>query len=955
LRNLVAATPNDPLPADRAVGKTPARQRIWLMLPGGKGVESESLAEPPALGEVHADWLTQTKLFSPRLRDEIIPRERLLRALRDALTAHALTLVSAPAGYGKTTLLAALPQTCDLPLAWISLDEEDNDPARFLATLCAALQKLAPNCGARTRALLNGAPSVEARRVVGVLINDILETLPHPFIVVLDDLHLITEPALFGALDYLLERLPPHMHLAAAARHDPPLLLARLRARGQLAELRVNDLRFTPDETACLLNDKLRLRLSREDLDALQARTEGWVAGLRLLASSLDRIASPSDRTAFIARFAETDRYVFDFLAEQVLQRQEPDTRAFLLQTSILAELNAALCRAVTGRADAETILEELYRRNLFLVAVGEGAEAEEQGSRGEISPTPLHLRPPAPLPTYRYHHLFAEFLQKQLAQEMPAQIAQLHRRAAEVERAPARALAHYLAAESWEDAARVVEQVGERTLERGLLNTLRGWIEALPAPARDAHPRLIFWLGFCALQRGALAEADALLERARRAFQAVGDAAGQGEALLALVGAASQQHDYARQVRLTEQARAFPLSPHGQVALLISRAWQLLHQGELNQAGAETQQAIQIALEAGDPRAFSTLAAHLRMPLPLLPGSLDPCEGYCQRILTRVEESGAGLVQAGAHSLLGYIHLVRGRLDAAIQAAERARGISQALGGFTFLDAEMDAVLLHVAFIRGAYAAVERGWAARLPWFEQMPAIKPWTVALLYMIGRAQWMQGNVEQARQTWARLSAIVNPMEFADIRLARALLRALLEIGDRHYAQAERILSPVLPLERKVRHCIAFGSARMLLAYVYWEWRRPQDALDQLAPMLDECERNNTPGLLLQEGALIAPLLRLAVERGLHPLFAASLLDALGAGDKSFRVPDTGETLTPREAQVLRLIAAGASNREIADQLVISEHTVKVHVTNILAKLRVSSRTHAAARARELRIV
>ncbi|MBI3359887.1 MAG: hypothetical protein HY023_02125 [Chloroflexi bacterium] len=202
----------------------------------------------------------------------------------------------------------------------------------------------------------------------------------------------------------------------------------------------------------------------------------------------------------------------------------------------------------------------------------------------------------------------------------------------------------------------------------------------------------------------------------------------------------------------------------------------------------------------------------------------------------------------------------------------------------------------------------------------------------------------------------MSAIVNPMEFPDIRVSRALMGALLEISDRRYAEAERTLRPAVPVERSMCHCIAFGSARVLLAYLYLQRNRPQDALSELAPVLAECERNGTPGLILQEGAIMIPLLRLAVERGIHPAFAASLLDSLGAGEpRPVRLPDTGETLTPREVEVLRLIAAGASNRDIAERLVISERTVKVHVTNLLGKLRVSSRTQAAARARDLRLV
>jgi len=387
---------------------------------------SELTVEPPV-------WLTQTKLIPPRLRDDYLPRPRLLALLAQVIPAHSLTLISAPAGYGKTTLLAGLPSTCpELPLAWLALGEEDNDFSHFCLGIIAALQRLAPALGSQTQALLltpngqNGGsnPVEQARRVMGALINNILAALPEPFILVLDDLHFITETVIYAALDYLLERLPPALHLVIASRYDPPLSLARLKARGQMAELRLADLRFTGEEAAAFLNDRLQLALTPAELDSLQARTEGWAAGLRLLAGSLIRMNQPGDRAAFIDRLARTDRYLFDFLAEEVLQRQEPVLRAFLLETSILAEFTPALCWAVTRREDAAALLEKLYHRNLFLVVVDELLT-----------------------PVYRYHALFAEFLQQQLSREAPARRAELHRRAAQALTNPRQIISHYLAA----------------------------------------------------------------------------------------------------------------------------------------------------------------------------------------------------------------------------------------------------------------------------------------------------------------------------------------------------------------------------------------------------------------------------------------------------------------------------------------------------------------------------
>jgi LuxR family maltose regulon positive regulatory protein len=489
----------------------------------------------------------------------------LLDRLHTAASKHPLTLISAPAGYGKTTLLASLPaEFPSLSITWLALEEEDNDPAQFLASLLRAIQQLNPEFGRNTQTLFASQPDPagDVRRIIRALINETLQDLSETWIVV-DDLHLITEPAVHAALDYLLERMPPQIHLLIATRHDPPLALARLRARGQLAELRVPDLRFTDEEARFFLNEKQQLHLSPDDLAKLQSRAEGWAAGLRLLAGSLDRMASDREQAAFIQDLALTDRHVFDFLADEVLKRQEPETRTFLLDISVLTEIVPSLCTALTGLGDAQSRLEDLYRRNLFLVQADKAGKA------------------------YRFHALFAEFLREHLKREDPGRFVELHRRAAEAQEAssPGRAIAHYLAAEAWKEATQTIEQASEDFLRQGLLQTLRGWIHALPASRRDERPRLLYLSGLCALHRGDLNEAMNLLEKARQGYKAGGDRQGQGETLLAMVEAVSRQHDYARLASLAQQASAFPLPVHGQVQLLMAQVWQALFQGDARQA----------------------------------------------------------------------------------------------------------------------------------------------------------------------------------------------------------------------------------------------------------------------------------------------------------------------------------------------------------------------------------
>jgi LuxR family maltose regulon positive regulatory protein len=880
--------------------------------------------------------LAQTKLYPPRLREDIVPRHQLLTLVCDRISTHPLTLICAPAGYGKTTLLVALHDCFpELPLAWLSLDEEDNDPARFFSALIAALQTLCSDCGKTTLALLSAIrDSAESRRLVGTLINDVLRTLPQPFALVLDDLHLIVEPGIYAALDYLLERLPPQMHLVATTRHDPPLVLARLRARGQLAELRVPNLRFTPEEAHDFLNEKQCLGLSTGELAQLQSRAEGWPAGLRLLAGSLDRISTATDRAAFIQNLTRTHRYVFDFLADEVLKRQEPEARAFLLQTSILPELTPALCTAITGRSDAGALLEDLSRRNLFLVQV------DETGT------------------TFRYHALFSDFLCEQLHRESPEQIVELQRRAGDAQRttAPARAIAHYLAAQVWDGAAQTIEEVGEDLLRQGWFRTLRGWIEGLPAPVREAHPRLLHWLGMCGLQHGDLNDAMIWLESARRGYESTRDQAGQGEALLLMIDAANRQHDYARQGALTQQALTFPLPVHGRVLLLMADVWELIFQRDVKQADEKLDRALTLTLASNDLRAFNAVGPVLNMHLAFLPGGPARLERYCREVLSRFG-SGGGSVEACAHSLLGYLLFLKGSLEESSRETEQARAIFQQIGSLAYSQGQTLYVQGLLAELRGDNLKKETLWTEFLPQVEQTPSMRPFVVPVLYFIGRAQWAQRKFDQARQNEARISAISDPEEYPEATVTRRLMRALIEMNDRKFSDAERTLAQSQLIEQQWRHAAVFGGSRVLLAHLHLQCKREQEAWSQFVPFLAECEQRSMPGLILQEMDIAAPLLRLAVERKSHVQFAKRLLEILErAGEpKSVPVPDTGETLTPREVEILKLIAMGASNQAIAQKLVISENTVKVHVTNIHAKLHVSSRTQATARARELHLV
>jgi LuxR family maltose regulon positive regulatory protein len=922
--------------------------------------------------------LAETKFYPPLLRQDVIPRQHLLADLRSRLASHSLTLLSAPAGYGKTTLLAALPAAYpDLPLAWLSLDEEDNDPVRFLTAFIATLQQLNPTCGAAAQSLLTSHihRGADVRRVASVLINDVLEALSNPFAVILDDLHLINQPSIYVALDYLLEHRPPQMHLVAATRVDPPLALARLRARGELAELRLAELRFSDGEAMTFLNDRLQLDLTRDELDLLQSRTEGWAVGLRLLASSLNGLRSAEDRKAFIAHLAQTDRYIFDFLAEEVFNRQEPEVTAFLLETAILPELTTTLCQAVTGRNDAGDMLEALHRRNLFLVQV-----FPLQGQASSTLNVSLLDRPQLdagklkPETRYRYHDLFAEFLRQKLAQTQPERVPELHRRAAQAEGDPVRAVGHYLAATRWQEAADLIERVGAEMFRRGYLDTLSRWINALPATVRESRPRLLHYLSHCIFWEGAWLKVQSLLERALHGFELAGDEAGQGEVLADLAICASGVGDLERSGVLYGRALDYPIPPHTRVQALLGCALVQGGLGNAAQAERDFNAAMALIQESDRLDPLHLVAFPFFHPgFAFLPGGLEHLERICRQARAQVGQE-VGPSRLMVEEMTTVLHLFRGRLAEAVRAGESALALRVRLGGHPYLslDAALYLMIAHAA--RGDYAAVESLFDLLLLGVDQENQPAADLPIYLFYAGRVRWLQacarlfeaaqqrssqdGYLKHAREIYAWMCALVEEgtqSDFPEVRICRTWMRSLLDVAEGRYEQAERALRQPDVLEQTDGGSTMHGSTRLMLARLYLQQNRRQEALAELAVALAYHEQLGIPFAILLEGQSILPLLRLAVEQEVHADYAAYLLELLGADEEPhpLHVPQTGETLTSREVEVLRQIVQGANNRTIAERLVIAESTVKTHIYHIFAKLEVNNRTEAAARFRGMR--
>src|SRR5215212_6016516 len=445
--------------------------------------------------------LLATKLYIPPPRPNVVLRPRLSERMKGNLS-RKLTLISAPAGFGKTTLISTWIAACEQKVAWLSLDEGDSDPARFLTYFITALQTIAPTIGAGLLAVLQPPQPPPAESILTALLNDIT-SIPDHFVLVLDDYHRIDAQPVDQALTFLLDHLPPQMHLVITTRADPQLPLARLRVRDQMTELRAADLRFTPAEVGAFLEEVMGLSLSAAQIAALEVRTEGWIAGLQLAALSMQ---GQHDVSAFIRAFAGDNRYIVDYLVEEVLQRQPAHIRSFLLQTAILDRLSGSLCDAVSGQTGGSARLEALQRGNFFVVSLDDTRQ------------------------WYRYHHLFAEVLQAHVRAEQPDLVPRLHQRASawyQQHGSPADAIRHALAAQDFARAAGLLELAVPAMRNSRQEAAVLSWLQALPDELVHRRPVLSVAYAWALLAEGQL---DGVEERLRSAERWLDTAAGRRE-----------------------------------------------------------------------------------------------------------------------------------------------------------------------------------------------------------------------------------------------------------------------------------------------------------------------------------------------------------------------------------------------------------------------------------------
>jgi LuxR family transcriptional regulator, maltose regulon positive regulatory protein len=892
------------------------------------------------------DPLVSTKLRPSQARPKLVARPRLAERL-DPEAGRRLTLVSAPAGFGKTTLVGKwAKERADKgrPVAWLSVDEDDNDPARFLAYLVAAIGRGTgeEGFGEGVLAALRSPEPPRIEALTGALVNEVAG-LPGGLDLVLDDYYAIDSEGVHRIVTILLEHLPEGAHLIISSRVDPPLPLARLRARGQMVRLGASELAFTREEVVAFLNGVMELDLSSDDVASLEERTEGWIAGLQLAALSMrDR----EDLSGFVEAFSGSHRDVLDFLAEEVLSRQPAHVREFLLETAILGALTGSLCDALTGRKDGQGMLERLETENLFVVALDDERY------------------------WYRYHHLFADFLRGRLRHETPELVGELHLRASgwyEENGNLAEAIGHALAAPDHELAARLIGGGSAQAFSRGEVPTVLRWLEALPTEAKRHRPRLFLQHAMALALTGRPDDVEHLLEEAERAAEAT------GVDRRFLSGFASAVRSWCARLRgdaphaIELARRALSLLPDEAGGLRAFAAVvlgdTLWTTGDLAAAGEALAEATRIGRSAG--HVYSTLSAvTLLARVQAERGCLREASETLGQALRFAEEQGVELLPAAGaiHIGMGALYYERDDLDGAERALETGIGMAERTGNVT------DLVWGYVTLSRAKRARRDEGGALEM-------ARKAYRVARDYgadleIAIAAAWMM-RLRLIRGDLAEAGALERERA-TDAEDAAAAARVLDRITSARWLHARGSHRDALRLLEGPREAAeANGRTRDLIviltlrALAQWVSNEKERAVDTLAKALVLAEPEGYVRTFVDEGKPMAELLSGVVEaqqRGrLDPPipahYVSKLVAALERDDAGAWLPAAGllEPPSGRELEILRLVAAGKSNRQIASELFVSVGTVKTHLNNLYRKLDARSRTQAVARGRELNLI
>lgn len=900
--------------------------------------------------------LIRTKLHLPFTRQGLVSRPQLKKRIRQGVRGP-LTLIAAPAGFGKTTLAASYASESEMPLAWLSLDKDDNQIERFLNYLVAALQAVAPTIGSEAAMLLSavGRPPLDA--IMTSLIND-LDANAGEIALVLDDYQFISSQAVHERVAFLLQHCPATFHLVIVTRSDPPLPLARLRARGQIVELRAADLRFTKTEAAQFLNDVIGLGLDSESIAALDVRTEGWIAGLQMAAVSLrDR----RDIPGFIAGFTGSNRFILDYLMEEVLARQPQTIQHFLLYTSILNRLTAPLCDFILaiddlpepddeGWSDSQfasnnpsaSVLESLERANLFLVPLDDERI------------------------WYRYHHLFADMLRARLYQAQPDIVPLLHIQAAawlEGEGLLPEAIQHLFAANEHGQAADLMERYGPAFLVQGDPSVLN-MADSLQQEILLKQPKLALYLTWLLIVQGRIPKVLQILNGLMQQFAGAGSDSGQRwmQAVIstALAFLAPQSNEDALDLlpdyQILEEIP--PEEPVLRNAADFLLGMTLGRCGKLDDALKVSLDSVRREKNSNGTQPIPTLAPLLTR-LYLIQGRLHETASLCREFLDPLRERDMRFVNtAGSMKIdFGEVLYEWNRLQEAeqhIREGLRANEPWQNIMTDGFGLAALTRVLQAKGDCAGALQVVDRfetrlqGQSQPREFFEDLRTLRV----------RLQLASGDLENAAQ-WA--NRVVMNEDYRHYGEHFRLTLGQIYLAQGRFADVQQLLSGTRPPIAASSQISRQLETNLLLAAAVAGQGRPQEALSLIASSLATAEPEGYIRVFLNLGQPVRDLLAAYLRSGApdHEQFAQTILDAFSHLPQVTTV-DSGmdylvESLSERELEVLQLISLGRTNKEIASQLYIAPGTVKAHTASIYRKLEVANRTEAVAHARQLGIL
>lgn len=906
--------------------------------------KSESQHDPKhSLSTTH---ILTTKLYIPQTRPNAVSRPDLVEKIITAIEyPDVFTLVSGPAGFGKTSLLSEFVSKYQQAVAWISLDDSDNDPIQFWRYFFAACQAAIGNLDESILDVLNTSQKLPDETFPTLLINEVA-TYEEKIVLILDDYHKIQNVPIHAGVQFLLEHQPQNLRIIISTRTDPPFPLMRFRARNQLMEIRAKDLSFSTDEATEFLNHTMGLALRDDEVEALERRTEGWIAGLQLAGLSLQ---GRSDTTDFIREFTGSHVYIAEYLIEEILRRQSKTIQLFLLQTSILERLNAQLCEAITDCEDGQQILQDLHKSNIFIVPL----DSENQW--------------------FRYHHLFGDLLQAHLSQRLSTDaIASLHVSASiwyEDNGFIHEAVHHALAARDFDRTAQLIDNIGQQMTFTDQYIVLRDWLEALPEDIFDTHPRLEIYRSLIDLNLGTLDMYEQTLLEKEKLIKALPPSSEndrlrlQATVYLSLLMA---HQNTARAIQISESALfEIPEDDLKLRAYLYSTLYRAYGMdGHIEKATSAYRECLRLAQLTGQYGMVSNTTMIRAFDLCQY-GRLDEGAKYCQIILEAGEKAQRKVFYPAGTAYVGLagIHLERHNLELAEDHLERGLALCHQGGTYG----------LYTGYLQKARLLQAKGE------FDE-------ALLVLHKLEQTLQRRDFTLTARQVslflalgdMTNLSDLVEPLlEILDgsyysqqlpliAEEAFKLYLARIYIAQGNYEQASQLLDEV---QTTVEPGKRFG--RLMEVYLLCALIAQQKdsehisahAVAHLKRALDIGEPSGFMLLFLEEGDLLVPLLDAVINDRMTPIpikkYAHKIISAFTTSAETdtpyLRGKGLIEPLTPREMEVLQLVATGASNQDIADELVITVRTVKKHLSNILGKLNVNNRTQAVAYARELGLI